>query len=176
MSQSRLPQPKPSTLFDKIWAAHAIKPLGEGVSLLHIDRHLIHDLEAGPRLNDLRRAGYAVARPDLTYATPDHAVSTAVGRTTDTSPVGGRLLRDMRRGTALAGIRMFDLGSSGQGIVHVVGPEQGITLPGSLIVCGDSHTCTHGGFGALAFGIGSSEVGHVLATQTLRQRRPKQCG
>ncbi|HEY4066807.1 MAG TPA: 3-isopropylmalate dehydratase large subunit [Burkholderiaceae bacterium] len=163
----------PSTLFDKIWAAHTIKPLGDGVDLLHVDRHLIHDLEAGPRLNDLQRAGHGVARNDLTFATPDHAVSSAVGRTTDTYPTGGRLLRAMRRGTARTGIRMFDLGSPGQGIVHVVGPEQGLTLPGSLIVCGDSHTCTHGGFGALAFGIGSSEVGHVLATQTLRQRRPK---
>ncbi len=165
--------PQPSTLFDKVWAAHVIKELGEGVSLLHIDRHLIHDLEAGPRLNDLQRAGYHVARNDLTFATPDHAVSSAAVRTTDTNPTGGRLLRAMRRGTARSGIRMFDIGSPAQGIVHVVGPEQGLTLPGSLIVCGDSHTCTHGGFGALAFGIGSSEVGHVLATQTLRQRRPK---
>lgn len=163
----------PSTLFDKIWAAHVIKEFDDGVSLLHVDRHLIHDLEAGPRLNDLQRAGHGVARSDLTFATPDHAVSSAVDRTTDTNPNGGRLLRAMRRGTARFGIRMFDLGSPGQGIVHVVGPEQGLTLPGSLIVCGDSHTCTHGGFGSLAFGIGSSEVGHVLATQTLRQRRPR---
>jgi 3-isopropylmalate/(R)-2-methylmalate dehydratase large subunit len=164
---------RPMTLFDKVWATHTIKELGEGVSLLHVDRHLIHDLEAGPRLNDLQRAGYSVARNDLTFATTDHAVSSAVDRTTDTNPTGGKLLRAMRRATARNGIRMFDLGSPGQGIVHVVGPEQGLTLPGSLIVCGDSHTCTHGGFGALAFGIGSSEVGHVLATQTLRQRRPK---
>jgi 3-isopropylmalate/(R)-2-methylmalate dehydratase large subunit len=163
----------PTTLFDKVWSSRVIKELGDGVSLLHIDRHLIHDLEAGPRLNDLQRAGYPVARNDLTFATPDHAVSSAVGRTTDSNPTGGRLLRAMRRGTARTGIRLFDLGSPGQGIVHVVGPELGLTLPGSLIVCGDSHTCTHGGFGALAFGIGSSEVGHVLATQTLRQRRPK---
>lgn len=174
MSSSAHPRPvQPATLFDKIWQAHVIKQLGDGVDLLHIDRHLIHDLEAGPRLNDLRAAGYTVARPDLTYATPDHAISSAADRTTDTYPTGGRLLRDMRRGTARAGIRMFDIGSAGQGIVHVIGPEQGITLPGSLIVCGDSHTCTHGGFGALAFGIGSSEVGHVLATQTLRQRKPR---
>ncbi len=163
----------PATLFEKVWATHVIKELAEGVSLLHVDRHLIHDLEAGPRLNDLQRAGYRVARNDLTFATPDHAVSSAVGRGTDTYATGGRLLRAMRRGTARTGIRLFDLGSAGQGIVHVVGPEQGLTLPGSLIVCGDSHTCTHGGWGALAFGIGSSEVGHVLATQTLRQRRPK---
>jgi 3-isopropylmalate/(R)-2-methylmalate dehydratase large subunit len=165
--------PQPATLFDKIWRAHAIRQLAEGVSLLHVDRHLIHDLEAGPRLHDLRQAGYKVARPDLTFATPDHAISSAPDRTADTNPTGGRLLRAMRRGTAETGIRLFDLGSGAQGILHVVGPEQGLTLPGALIVCGDSHTCTHGGFGALAFGIGSSEVGHVLATQTLRQRRPK---
>ncbi len=163
----------PSTLFAKIWSSHSIRELGEGVSLLHIDRHFIHDLEAGPRLDDLRDAGRVVARPDLTFATPDHAVSSAADRTTDTNPNGGRLLRDMRRGVAQAGIRLFDLGSPEQGIVHVIGPEQGLTQPGMVIVCGDSHTCTHGAFGALAFGIGSSEVGHVLATQTLRQRRPK---
>ncbi len=163
----------PYTLFDKVWRSHVIREVGDGVCLLHIDRHLIHDLEAGPRLNDLRLAGYTVARPDLTYATPDHAISSAPDRTSDTTPTSTRLLRDMRRGTSRTGIRMFDMGSPEQGIVHVVGPEQGLTLPGSLIVCGDSHTCTHGGFGALAFGIGSSEVGHVLATQTLRQRKPK---
>jgi 3-isopropylmalate/(R)-2-methylmalate dehydratase large subunit len=163
----------PATLFDKIWAMHAIRELGEGVSLLHVDRHLLHDLEGGPRLDDLRAAGRTVARPDLTFATPDHAMSSAPDRNTDTHPPGGRLLRSLRRGTAWAGIRLFDLGSLAQGIVHVIGPEQGLTLPGSLIVCPDSHTCTHGGFGALAFGIGASEVVHVLATQTLRQRRPR---
>ena len=170
MSQAPL---SPATLFDKVWQSHVVKQLGEGVSLLHVDRHLIHDLEAGPRLNDLRLAGYDVARPDLTWATPDHAISSAADRHTDTNPTGGRLLRDMRRGTARAGIKLFDIGSAEQGIVHVIAPQQGLTLPGSLIVCGDSHTCTQGGFGALAFGIGSSEVGHVLATQTLRQRKPK---
>jgi len=163
----------PDTLFNKIWQRHVIREVAEGVALLHIDRHFIHDLEAGPRLHDLSLAGHRVARPDLTFATPDHAISSAPDRTLDTHPTGGRLLRDMRRGAANNGIRLFDLDSGQQGIVHVVGPEQGLTLPGSLIVCGDSHTCTHGGFGALAFGIGSSEVGHVLATQTLRQRKPR---
>jgi 3-isopropylmalate/(R)-2-methylmalate dehydratase large subunit len=171
----KLPPPQLSahTLFDKIWDRHEILRFDDGTSLLHIDRHLIHDLEAGPGLERLRNAARPVARPDLTFATPDHAVASAPGRTTDTNPTGGRLLRDMRRGTAASGIRMFDIGELGQGIVHVIGPEQGLTQPGSLIVCGDSHTCTHGGLGALAFGIGSSEVLHVLATQTLRQRRPK---
>ena len=161
------------TMFDKIWEAHEISVLPGGVSLLHVDRHLIHDLEAGPDLARLEAADVQVRRPDLTFATPDHAISSAPGRTTDTNPAGGVLLRDMRRRCAAAGIRMFDIGQSGQGIVHVIGPELGITHPGMLIVCADSHTCTHGGLGALAWGIGASEATHVLATQTIRQQRPK---
>jgi len=160
------------TLFEKVWAQHEIARLPSGVSLLHIDRHLIHDLEAAPGLARIEERGYRVRRPDLTFATPDHAVASAPGRTTDTSPSGGRLLRDLRRRAATSGIKLFDLGQAGQGIVHVVGPELGLSQPGMTIVCGDSHTCTHGGLGALAFGIGSSEVAHVLATQTLRQKRP----
>jgi 3-isopropylmalate/(R)-2-methylmalate dehydratase large subunit len=163
----------PRTLFDKVWDQHEILKFDDGASLLQVDRHLIHDLEAGPGFQRLQEAGRQVARPDLTFATPDHAIASEPGRHTDTNPAGGRLLRDMRRGAARTGVRLFDMGQAGQGIVHVIGPEQGLTLPGSLIVCGDSHTCTHGGFGALAFGIGASEVGHVLATQTLRQRRPR---
>jgi 3-isopropylmalate/(R)-2-methylmalate dehydratase large subunit len=147
--------------------------LKDGVSLLHVDRHLIHDLEAGPDLARLEARGIPVRRPDLTYATPDHAISSAPGRTTDTNPAGGALLRDLRRRCARAGIRVFDLDQPGQGIVHVIGPELGITQPGMLIVCADSHTCTHGGMGALAWGIGASEATHVLATQTIRQRRPR---
>ncbi len=163
----------PRTLFDKVWTAHEIAVLADGVSLLHVDRHLIHDLEAGPDLLRIERAGITVRRPDLTFATPDHAISSAPGRTTDTNPAGGVLLRDMRRRCAAAGIRMFDLGDDGQGIVHVIGPELGITQPGMLLVCADSHTCTHGGLGAVAWGIGASEATHVLATQTIRQRRPR---
>jgi 3-isopropylmalate/(R)-2-methylmalate dehydratase large subunit len=121
----------------------------------------------------LEAAHVAVRRPDLTFATPDHAISSAPGRTTDTNAAGGTLLREMRRRCAGAGIRVFDIGESGQGIVHVIGPELGITQPGMLIVCADSHTCTHGGLGALAWGIGASEATHVLATQTIRQQRPK---
>ena len=161
------------TLFEKVWREHEIARLPSGVSLLHIDRHLIHDLEAAPGLARIAERGYAVRRPDLTFATPDHAVASDPGRTTDTSPSGGRLLRDLRRRAATSGIKLFDLGQVGQGIVHVVGPELGLSQPGMTIVCGDSHTCTHGGLGALAFGIGSSEVAHVLATQTLRQKRPR---
>ncbi|MGZ4766379.1 MAG: 3-isopropylmalate dehydratase large subunit [Ilumatobacteraceae bacterium] len=160
-------------MFAKIWAAHEVASLPGGVSLLFVDRHLIHDLEAGPDLARLARSGRRVRRPDLTFATPDHAVASVPGRVTDTNPTGGRLLREMRRRCADAGIRVFDLGRSGQGIVHVIGPELGMTHPGMLIVCADSHTCTHGGMGALAFGVGASEATHVLATQTIRQQRPR---
>lgn len=160
------------TLFDRIWAEHTIVELSGGVSLLHIDRHLIHDLVAGPALTELKQRGQRVRNPELTYATVDHAVASAPGRHTDSSVVGGNLLRQMRQRVAEVGIQLFDLGRDGQGIVHVMAPELGLSLPGMLVVCGDSHTCTHGGLGALAFGIGSSEVAHVLATQTLRQRKP----
>jgi 3-isopropylmalate/(R)-2-methylmalate dehydratase large subunit len=175
------------TLFGRIWNQHVIKPLGGGVDLLFVDRHLIHDLEAGPRLGALAARGLPVLRPDLTFATPDHAVPTTPGRATARSGAAaaataapltgdaaarGDLLRDMRAFSRAAGIRLFDLGEPGQGIVHVIGPELGLSTPGLLIVCGDSHTCTHGGLGALAFGIGSTEVEHVLATQSLRQARP----
>ncbi len=165
--------PGARTLLDKVWTSRVIRALGEGVDLLHVDRHLIHDLEAGPRLTRLQERGLKVARPDLTFATPDHALPTFAGRNHDPAVLGAPLLAAMRRKTSAAGIRFFELGSRGQGIVHVVGPELGLSLPGLLIVCGDSHTCTHGGLGALAFGIGSSEVEHVLATQTIRQKRPK---
>jgi 3-isopropylmalate/(R)-2-methylmalate dehydratase large subunit len=163
----------PDTLFDKIWDPHVVADLGGGNALLHIDRHLMHDLGGPVALEELQRRGLKLRNPELTFATPDHAVSTAPGRTADTHPAGGRLLHVLRRNTAQLGVRLFDLGEPGQGIVHVMGPEQGITLPGLTMVCGDSHTCTHGGLGALAFGIGSSELLHVLATQTLVQKKPK---
>ncbi len=161
------------TLFDKIWAQHVIKELSDGVSLLHVDRHFIHDLEAAPRMKRLRQRGLDIARADLTFASPDHAIATSPGRNRDPKVLEAPLLHDMRNLSRSNGVRFFDLGESGQGIVHVIGPELGLTLPGLLIVCGDSHTCTHGGLGALAFGIGSSEVEHVLATQTIRQKKPK---
>ena len=160
------------TLFEKIWNAHCAADLDHGAALLHIDRHLIHDLAAGPALAELAARGYMVRNPELTVATVDHAISSAPGRHTDSSPLGGKLLRQMRQRTSDAGIRLFDIGHAGQGIAHVMAPELGLSLPGMLIVCGDSHTCTHGGIGALAFGIGSNEVVHVLATQTLRQVKP----
>ncbi len=161
------------TLFDKIWDEHVVADLGNEVALMHVDLHLMHDLGGGPGFRMLAEKGYRVRNPELTFATADHAVSSAPGRTEDTNPVGGRLLRMLRAASAANGIRMFDLGSDGQGIVHVIGPEMGLSLPGMTIVCGDSHTCTHGGVGALAFGIGSTELVHVLATQTLVQRRPR---
>ena len=161
------------TLFDKLWCSHVVASLGDGADLLHVDRHLLHDLGAPRGLLDLKARGYRLRNPELTFATAEHAVSTATGRHADSNPQSARLMRDLRAETARHGIRLFDLGEEGQGIVHVIGPELGLSLPGALIVCGDSHTCTHGALGALAFGIGSSELVHVLATQTLVQRKPK---
>ena len=161
------------TLFDKIWDAHVVADLGEGWALLHIDRVLLHDLSGARALTEVAERGHALARPDLVFATPDHAVSTAPGRTGETFAGGARTLAGLRKRAAETGIRLYDLGQPGNGIVHVMAPELAIVLPGVTLVCGDSHTCTNGGVGALAFGIGASELTHVLATQTLMQRRPR---
>jgi 3-isopropylmalate/(R)-2-methylmalate dehydratase large subunit len=161
------------TMFEKIWERHRVADLGDDVALLGIDRHFIHDIIAGPALAELSGRSRFVRNPELTVATVDHAVPSTPGRGKDGLLLGAPTMREMRRRTAAAGIRMYDIGQLGQGIVHVMAPELGLTLPGSLIVCGDSHTCTHGALGAIAFGIGSSEVVHVLATQTLRQKRPR---
>jgi 3-isopropylmalate/(R)-2-methylmalate dehydratase large subunit len=160
------------TMLAKIWDQHVIAQVSEDTDLLHIDRHLLHDLGGSRGLLDLKSRGLEVHNPELIFATPDHAISTAQGRA-GTSKIGLELLSALRAETSASGIRMFDVDQPGQGIVHVIGPELGLSLPGCTIVCGDSHTCTHGGLGALAFGIGSSELTHVLATQTLIQRRPK---
>jgi len=160
------------TLFDKVWHAHVIRDLGDEWALLHIDRHLLHDLSGPVALEEVERRGLSVRNPELTVATPDHAISSAPGRTGMTLEKGGRLWRALKERTETAGVRFFELGTPGHGIVHVMAPELGIVLPGITLVCGDSHTCTNGGIGALAFGIGTSEVSHVLATQTLRQRKP----
>ncbi|WP_198376470.1 3-isopropylmalate dehydratase large subunit [Neoroseomonas rubea] len=162
-----------ATMFDRIWDPHVVADLGNGWSLLHCDRVLVHDLSGGRALEELAESGYKVARPDLVFATPDHAVSSAPGRTSETFPKGGKLLAGLRKRASEAGVRLFDLGQDGNGIVHVMGPELGIVLPGTTLVCGDSHTCTNGGVGALAFGIGASELRHVLATQTLPQKKPR---
>ena len=160
------------TLLAKIWDQHVIAKIGDDTDLLHVDRHLLHDLGGSRGLLDLKGRNLSVHNPELTFATPDHAISTARGRA-GTIKIGQELLAALRTETSASGIAMFDINEPGQGIVHVIGPELGLSLPGCLIVCGDSHTCTHGGLGALAFGIGSSELTHVLATQAIIQRRPK---
>ncbi|HTE95948.1 MAG TPA: aconitase family protein, partial [Bradyrhizobium sp.] len=160
------------TLLAKIWDQHVIAHVSDDTDLLHVDRHLLHDLGGSRGLLDLKSRNLTVHNPELTFATPDHAISTARGRA-GTSKIGQELLAGLRTETSAVGIEMFDIDEAGQGIVHVIGPELGLSLPGCLIVCGDSHTCTHGGLGALAFGIGSSELTHVLATQAIIQRRPK---
>jgi 3-isopropylmalate/(R)-2-methylmalate dehydratase large subunit len=159
-----------STLFDKIWAAHEVAP-----GLLYIDLHLVHEVTSPQAFEGLRLAGRPVRRPDRTLATADHNVPT------DGTPVAARIRDELSRvqvealeaNCAEFGIPVYSMGSDRQGIVHVIGPELGVTQPGMTIVCGDSHTATHGAFGALAFGIGTSEVEHVLATQTLAQRKPR---
>lgn len=161
------------TLFDKVWDLHVVQRLPDGWALLHVDRHLLHDLSGTAGLNDLAERGLTVRNPELAFATPDHAVSTAPHRTGETFPGGARLYKGLQLLSGRAGIRLFDLGQPGHGIVHVMGPELGIVLPGMTVVCGDSHTCTNGALGAIAFGIGSSELTHALATQTLLQRKPK---
>lgn len=161
------------TLFDKLWDRHVVAELGGGVSLLHIDRHIMHDLGSPRSFKVMRQRGLPVRNPELTFITPDHAISSQPGHREDEGAVGTRLLQESRRAAVEYGVKLFDLGQEGHGIVHVVGPELGLSLPGLSIVCGDSHTCTHGGLGALAFGIGSSEMLHVLATQTLVQRKPR---
>jgi 3-isopropylmalate/(R)-2-methylmalate dehydratase large subunit len=162
------------TLFDRIWDAHVVTDLGGGWALLAIDRHLLHDLSGPGGFETLAARGLPVIRPDLSFATADHAVSSAPHRTGETNPAGAKLYASLQQYCDSASVPFYDLGKAGQGIVHVMAPEMGLTLPGTTIVCGDSHTCTHGGLGALAFGIGSSELAHVLATQTVRQKKPRQ--
>jgi 3-isopropylmalate/(R)-2-methylmalate dehydratase large subunit len=161
------------TLFEKIWNAHVVRDLGDGWALLHIDRHLLHDLSGPPSLAEIAKRGLKVRNPELTFAVPDHAVSSAPGRTAQTFDLGGRFYASLKKYTKASRIRFFDLGQKGQGIVHVMAPELGLVLPGVTLICGDSHTCTNGALGALAFGVGTSECTHALATQTLRQQLPK---
>ena len=161
------------TLFDKVWDSHVVTSLGDGWDLLHIDRHLLHDLSGGRALTEVLARGLRVQNPELAFATPDHAVSSAPGRAHDNASTGGRLRASLRDQSRATGIRFFDVGQDGQGIVHVMGPELGLVLPGTTLICGDSHTCTNGALGALAFGVGSSELTHALATQTLRLQKPR---
>ena len=163
----------PKTLFDKVWDAHVVSEIGDGYQLLHVDRNLLHDLSGGKALADLERRGLKVHSPGLNFAVPDHAVSSAPGRHAASTEISARLAPIFKERAEAAGIRHFDVNDPEQGIVHVIGPELGLTLPGAMITCGDSHTSTQGALGAIAFGIGSTELLHVLATQTIVQKKPK---
>ena len=163
----------PRTLFQKIWEAHLVDEQPDGTCLLYIDRHLVHEVTSPQAFEGLRLTGRTVRRPDATLAVPDHNVPTS-DRSQPIADATSRLQVDtLTRNCEEFGVQLFGMHDVRQGIVHVIGPEQGFTLPGTTIVCGDSHTSTHGAFGALAFGIGTSEVEHVLATQTLVQKKPK---
>ena len=159
------------TLAEKVWERHVVRRREGEPDLLYVDLHLVHEVTSPQAFDGLRLHGRPVRRPDLTVATMDHNVPTTAGPVND--PVSARQMEALRRNTEDFGITSYPWGSSGQGIVHVIGPEMGYSQPGMTIVCGDSHTSTHGAFGALAFGIGTSEVEHVLATQTLPQAKPK---
>lgn len=163
---------RPLTLFDKLWRSHDILGEDEDHILLWIDRHFVHE-GSFHAFDKLKARQGSVSRPDLTFAIADHYVPTRERRKGAADPDVARMIDQLAENAAAHGLQMFGLDNPRQGIVHVVGPEQGLTLPGLSIVCGDSHTATHGAFGALAFGIGASDVSHVLATQTLWQRRPK---
>jgi 3-isopropylmalate/(R)-2-methylmalate dehydratase large subunit len=165
----------PETLFQKVWKRHVVTTTDEA-TLLYIDRHLIHEVTSPQAFEGLRLACRKVRRPDLTFATLDHNVPTE-NQLDIREPMSRRQVETLRANCREFGVTLYDMGSGHQGIVHVIGPELGLTLPGLTIVCGDSHTSTHGAFGALAFGIGTSEVEHVLATQTLWQgRQPRSLG
>jgi 3-isopropylmalate/(R)-2-methylmalate dehydratase large subunit len=163
----------PRTLFDKVWDAHVVHEDASGPALLYVDLHLVHEVTSPQAFEGLRLAGRSVRRPDLTLATVDHNVPTGDRRLPIADRVAALQLSTLVGNAREAGIELHDLDSPDQGIVHVIGPELGATRPGTVIVCGDSHTSTHGAFGALAFGIGTSEVEHVLATQCTVQSRPR---
>lgn len=160
------------TLFEKIWDAHVVKQLANQPTLLYIDLHLVHEVTSPQAFEGLRVADRRVRRPDLTIATVDHNVPTTDRSLPNADPIGVKQMDTLRRNCLDFGIQLFDINSPEQGIVHVIGPELALTQPGMTIVCGDSHTSTHGAFGTLAFGIGTSEVEHVLATQCLPQNKP----
>ncbi len=163
-----------ATLFDKIWDGHTVGRRSDGRTLIYVDRHVLHDLHAPHAFAKLRQSGRTVRRPDLTVAVTDHMVSTAAGRSDATIAESAPFLARTRSGAAELGIRLFGTDSALQGIVHVISPELGIALPGSTVSCPDSHACTVGGIGALGLATGTTELVHVLATQTLALKRPKQ--
>ncbi|HZR33105.1 MAG TPA: 3-isopropylmalate dehydratase large subunit [Terriglobales bacterium] len=164
----------PQTLFEKIWDRHVVRAAAGEPALLYIDLHLVHEVTSPQAFEGLRLAGRRVRRPELTFATVDHNLPTiAADRQVIRDPISAQQVSTLRQNCQEFGISLFDVDSPDQGIVHVIGPELGLTQPGRTIVCGDSHTSTHGAFGALAFGIGTSEVEHVLATQCLWQQKPR---
>ncbi len=164
---------QPRTLYEKVWHDHVVSRRDDGTSLIWIDRHLIHEVTTPQAFEGLRIAGRRLRRPDLTLAVPDHNVPTRDRRLPNPDPESTTQLAMLESNCAEFGVELIDIHAAEQGIVHVIGPEQGFTLPGLTIVCGDSHTATHGAFGALAFGIGTSEIEHVFATQTLLLRQAK---
>src|SRR5262245_14425735 len=168
----RSAQDDSKTLLDKLWDAHVVHQPSDGPPLLYIDLHLVHEVTSPQAFDGLREAGRRVRRPDRTFATVDHNVPTTSPRRVIADPVSAKQIDVLRANCAEFGITLYDIDSAQQGIVHVIGPELGLTQPGMTIVCGDSHTSTHGAFGALAFGIGTSDVEHVLATQCLRLAKP----
>jgi 3-isopropylmalate/(R)-2-methylmalate dehydratase large subunit len=163
----------PQTLFDKIWDSHLVARRADGRDLIYIDRHVLHELHGPHAFEKLAKANRSVRRPDLTFSMQDHTIATKPGRDDTTNPDGAPFLRAMREGSRRHGIRIFDLGDPEQGISHVVAPELGMVLPGATHAVPDSHACTVGGLGALAFAVGTTELEHVLATQVLATRRPQ---
>jgi len=160
------------TLFEKIWDDHVVRQLPDDTVLLYIDRHLVHEVTSPQAFEGMRISGRRLRRPDLAFATMDHNVPTTEDRLNIEDPISRAQVEALQSNCEAFGIKLFGMGHPHQGIVHMIGPELGLTLPGLTIVCGDSHTSTHGAFGALAFGIGTSEVEHVLTTQTLIQEKP----
>ena len=163
----------PKTMFEKLWEAHVVREAPNEPTLLYIDLHLVHEVTSPQAFEGLRLSGRKARRPELTVATMDHNVPTTDRSLPIADPISKKQMDALTQNCAEFGITLYGINSPKQGVVHVIGPEQGLTQPGMTIVCGDSHTSTHGAFGALAFGIGTSEVEHVLATQTLPQSRPK---
>ena len=163
----------PKTLFDKIWDSHLVARRADGRDLIYIDRHVLHELHAPHAFEQLEKQQRRVRRPDLTFSMQDHTVATRPGRDDTTNPSGAAFLKAMREGSRRNGIRLFDIDDPEQGISHVVAPELGMVLPGATHAVPDSHASTVGGLGALAFGCGTSELAHILATQVMALKRPK---
>jgi len=166
----------PRTLFDKIWDSHIVHQQKGYPAVLYIDAHLIHEVTSPQAFDGLRKRGIKVFRPNRTWATEDHNVPTKDQNKPIQEPLSRKQVETLQKNCKDFGLRLYGLGHESQGIVHIIGPQLGITKPGMTIVCGDSHTSTHGAFGAIAFGIGTSEVEQVLATQAILQNKPKKIG